>query len=48
MDPDYAAKRAKHSKEVAQAINKNGTTEAVNLSRAAVFEQVVPTPVSPT
>jgi len=48
MDPDYTAKRAKHSKEVAQAIGKNGTTEAVNLSRAAVFEQVAPTPVSPT
>lgn len=46
IDPDYASKRNEHSKEVLQAISKNGTTKAINLNQAAVFEQVAPSPIA--
>ena len=42
MDPDYQAAGARHQKEMEEA----QTIEPVNLSRAGVFEQFAPTPVS--
>lgn len=45
MDPDYAASRLKHQREVETAIGRL-RTEGVSLNRAAVFEQFAPTPVS--
>ena len=45
MDPDYAASRQRHQREVEAAV-KRLTTEDVSLNRAAVFEQFAPTPVS--
>jgi SPP1 gp7 family putative phage head morphogenesis protein len=45
MDPDYAASRQRHQREVETAV-KRLRTEGVSLNRAAVFEQFAPTPVS--
>lgn len=45
MDPDYAASRQRHQREVESAIERI-RTEGVSLNRAAVFEQFAPTPVS--
>lgn len=44
IDPDYQAAGARHQKEMEQV----QTIEPVNLSRAGVFEQFAPTPVSVT
>ena len=44
MDPDYQAAGARHQKEMEDI----QTIEPVNLSRAGVFEQFAPTPVSVT
>ena len=44
MDPDYQAAGARHQKEMEEVV----TIEPVNLSRAGVFEQFAPTPVSVT
>jgi hypothetical protein len=46
MDPDYAAMQKLHKKEVAAALQRSGTTELVDLNRAAVFEQLAPVPLS--
>jgi hypothetical protein len=45
MDPDYAASRQRHMREVDTAV-KRLRTKGVSLNRAAVFEQFAPTPVS--
>lgn len=45
MDPDYAASRQRHQREVESAVERIHT-EGVSLNRAAVFEQFAPTPVS--
>lgn len=45
MDPDYAASRQRHQREVESAVDRI-RTEGVSLNRAAVFEQFAPTPVS--
>ena len=44
MDPDYQGAGARHQKEMEEA----QTIEPINLSRAGVFEQFAPTPVSVT
>jgi len=45
MDPDYAAMRKTHKSDVAKAFASAGT-EPVSLNKAAVFEQLAPTPLS--
>jgi SPP1 gp7 family putative phage head morphogenesis protein len=45
MDPNYAASRKRHMREVDSAVERL-RTEGVSLNRAAVFEQFAPTPVS--
>lgn len=45
MNPDYAASRQRHQREVESAVERI-RTEGVSLNRAAVFEQFAPTPVS--
>ena len=42
-DPTYAAKRDRHHKEVASALRANNI-KPVDLNKAAVFEQLAPTP----
>ena len=44
MDPDYQRAGARHQKEMEEV----NTIEPVNLSRAGVFEQFAPTPLSVT
>lgn len=44
IDPDYAAMRDTHRREVAQALAANGVQPA-SLNKAAVFEQIAPIPV---
>lgn len=44
IDPDYAAMRDTHQREVAQALAANGVRPA-SLNKAAVFEQIAPIPV---
>jgi len=45
MDPDYAASRERHRDEVRDA-QARVSASGVSLNRAAVFEQIAPTPVS--
>lgn len=45
MDPEYAASRQRHQREVESAVERIRTGGA-SLNRAAVFEQFAPTPVS--
>ena len=45
MDPQYAASRQRHMREVDSAVERL-RTEGVSLNRAAVFEQFAQTPVS--
>lgn len=45
IDSDYAAQRARHARDVAKAFARV-SPEPVNLNRAAVFEQLAPTPVT--
>lgn len=44
IDPDYAAQRQRHADDIRKAY-KRVSNEPVNLNRAAVFEQLAPTPV---
>ena len=44
MDPDYAGQRQRHADDIRKAY-KRVSPEPVNLNRAAVFEQLAPTPV---
>lgn len=44
IDPDYAAMRDTHQREVAQALAAHGTQPA-SLNKAAVFEQMAPIPL---
>lgn len=45
MDPDYVAMRKTHKSEVSKALAKAGVEPAA-LNKAAVFEQLAPTPLS--
>lgn len=45
MDPDYASMGQRHGVEVQKAFARTGVTPAA-LNRAAVFEQLAPTPVA--
>ncbi|NBT76434.1 MAG: hypothetical protein EBT15_10815 [Betaproteobacteria bacterium] len=45
IDPDYAAMRESHQRDVAKAFTSINT-EPASLNKAAVFEQLAPTPVS--
>jgi SPP1 gp7 family putative phage head morphogenesis protein len=44
MDPNYASQRQRHADDIRKAY-KRVSSEPVNLNRAAVFEQLAPTPV---
>lgn len=45
MDPEYAGQRQRHADEIRKAY-KQLSKEPANLNRAAVFEQLAPTPVA--
>lgn len=45
MDPEYAAQRQRHADDIRKAY-KQISNEPVNLNRAAVFEQLAPTPIA--
>ncbi len=45
IDPEYAAQRQRHADDIRKAY-KRLSNEPVNLNRAAIFEQLAPTPVA--